>query len=100
MVAWIDDEGAVEAIATFSVHHRQPRGMGGSSLDVNRASNLLLLCGSGTTGCHGMVESQRVLAYAHGWLVPRSFDTTLYAVLIYTGDVVYLTDDGTYREGE
>lgn len=43
-----------------SVHHRRPRRMGGTRRsDTNSPSNLLLLCGSGTTGCHGWVESHR-----------------------------------------
>lgn len=43
-----------------SVHHRRPRRMGGTRrADTNSPANLLLLCGSGTTGCHGWVESHR-----------------------------------------
>ena len=43
-----------------SVHHRRPRRMGGTKRsDSNEPANLLLLCGSGTTGCHGWVESHR-----------------------------------------
>jgi 5-methylcytosine-specific restriction protein A len=55
-----------------SVHHRKPRGMGGSrKVHVNAAANLLLLCGSGTTGCHGWTESNRQQAVTFGLLVPR-----------------------------
>lgn len=54
----------------WSVHHRRPRGSGGSSLTwVNLAGNLLVLCGSGVTGCHGWVESNRERALANGYLV-------------------------------
>lgn len=53
-----------------SIHHRVPRRMGGTkdirSYDMR---NLVTLCGSGTTGCHGWVESNRALAYLGGWLV-------------------------------
>lgn len=38
---------------------------------VNLPSNLLTLCGSGTTGCHGWVEAHPAWATAHGWSVPR-----------------------------
>jgi len=50
-----------------SVHHRRPRRMGGTRRsDVNESANLMLLCGSGTTGCHGWVESHRKEALADG----------------------------------
>lgn len=50
-----------------SVHHRRPRRMGGTKRgDTNQPANLLLLCGSGTTGCHGWVESHRKKALDAG----------------------------------
>jgi hypothetical protein len=53
-----------------SLHHRRPRRMGGTRrIDTNRPSNLLLLCGSGTTGCHGWVESYRTEAHEWGVLL-------------------------------
>lgn len=57
-------------LSQMSVHHRKPRQMGGSRLAwINDPENLLALCGSGTTGCHGYVESHRRVAYDYGWLV-------------------------------
>ena len=53
-----------------SIHHRRPRGMGGSK-NMDTVANLVVLCGSGTTGCHGYIESHRSQAIADGWLVPR-----------------------------
>lgn len=54
----------------FSVHHRRPRRMGGTKrADANAAQNLLILCGSGVTGCHGWVESNRTEAYSRGYLL-------------------------------
>lgn len=98
-VAFIDDDGQVTPLAAYSIHHRQPRGMGGTSDPAaNSATNLLLLCGTGTTGCHGMVESQRALAVAHGWLVPKPLDPSSKPVRLFFGDDVYLTTDGHYRE--
>lgn len=35
-----------------NLHHLVPRGLGGD----DTADNLVPLCGSGTTGCHGLVE--------------------------------------------
>ena len=59
----------------YSLQHRTPRGMGGSrDPRLNLPSNLILLCGSGTTACHGDVEANRATARAHGYLVPRPLD--------------------------
>lgn len=55
-----------------NIHHRRPRGMGGSKVPAtNLPSNLLWLCGSGTTGCHGWIESHRAEAKANGWLLEQ-----------------------------
>ena len=55
-----------------SVHHRQPRGMGGTSLPgAHRLSLLVLLCGSASTGCHHWAESNRTEARAMGWLISK-----------------------------
>jgi hypothetical protein len=55
-----------------SVHHRQARGMGGTKdPTTNAAPNLALLCGTGTTGCHGHIESERTEAKKDGWLVSK-----------------------------
>lgn len=48
----------------FSRHHRQLRRHGDHS-----AANLILLCGSGTTGCHGWVHANPALSYEMGWLL-------------------------------
>lgn len=78
-----------------SIHHRKPRGMGGTndarSKDVR---NLVLLCGSGTTGCHGWVESHRADASEEGWLV-SSYDDLDRPVVDLTGTAVTLCGDGT-----
>lgn len=59
----------------WSIQHRIPRGMGGSKDPrLNLPSNLILLDGSGTTGCHGDVESNRTAARAFGYLVSRPLD--------------------------
>jgi hypothetical protein len=71
--------------------------MGGTTrLDVNAPYQLLLLCGTGTTDCHGLVESQRALSYVHGWVVRQNDDPTRIPVLLHTGDLRYLTRDGCY----
>jgi hypothetical protein len=55
-------------------HHRQPRGMGGDLVPDDRPEKYLHICGSGTTGCHGWIESNRDDARRRGWLVPRPTD--------------------------
>lgn len=80
----------------FSVHHRTPRGMGGSrDPRLNLPSNLLALCGSGTTGCHGRVERDRAVAVDNGWIVPRWADPAEFPVLVFGDRWVILTEHGT-----
>jgi hypothetical protein len=68
--------------------------MGGSKDPaLSEASNLLLLCGSGTEGCHGWVESNRAVALDDGLLVRRGHDAAETPVTLRYG-TVYLTDDG------
>jgi len=54
----------------LSTQHRRARGMGGSRLEgINTPDNLITLCGTGTTQCHGWVEAHPAWARAHGWSV-------------------------------
>lgn len=79
----------------WSMHHRKPRGMGGSrNPAINSPANVLLLCGSGTTGCHGWVESNRAEAYELGLLVSYSHDPVQVPVQLRYGEVVLLDDGG------
>lgn len=79
----------------YSIHHRIPRGMGGSSDErLNRPSNLVTLCGTGTTGCHGWAESQRDLARAWGYLLYRLSEPSKVAVYTYLGWTLYDDDGG------
>lgn len=77
------------------IHHRRPRGMGGSSDPaLNRPSNLVLLCWD----CHRFVEQiQRRAAYEYGWLVPSGIRPDLHPFLLW-GRWVLLTDAGAYVE--
>ncbi len=50
--------------------HRKNRSQGGLTV----ASNLQLLCGSGTTGCHGWAHANPRAALEDGWAVPRWAD--------------------------
>jgi 5-methylcytosine-specific restriction protein A len=72
-------------------HHRRPRALGGSSDPAtNRPSNLVLL-----GRCHELLESQRAVALAKGWLVRQGDDPAAVPVEMGAAKVL-LTDEGTY----
>lgn len=65
----------------WSAHHRLPRQMGGVGRRALEAialitdiTNCLILCGSGTTGCHGWLESRRAIAEDYGYIVRRGIN--------------------------
>lgn len=64
------------------IHHRQPRGMGGS-LDRRRgaAANGLYV----HPKCHERIESFRSVAYHYGWLVSSNDDPRLVPVKLWDG---------------
>lgn len=81
----------------YSIHHRTPRGMGGSrEARLNMPSNLVAICGSGTTGCHGQIESDRTKSMDEGWLVTRFDEPAEVPLYIYGVGWMYLTDEATY----
>jgi len=84
----------------WSLQHRRPRGMGGTKRsDANSPANLIALCGSGTTDCHGHVESYRAEAYTNGWLVSIHADPAKVPCLVaQQSRWVYLTEDGRYED--
>lgn len=77
----------------YSIQHRAARGMGGSK-HANRPSNLILLCGSATTGCHGWVEANPAAARRLGFRVPAGTDPASWPLLWRGEHVRHLTDDG------
>jgi len=82
----------------FSIHHRSPRQMGGSRLAwKNLPANLLVACGSATTGCHSVIESHRSGAVAAGWLILHRADPQTVAVLLRREVWVYLDNSGAVR---
>lgn len=69
--------------------------MGGSKDPAsNLPANILLLCGSGTTGCHGWIESHRAEALDLGLLVYRSHDPVQIPVQLRYGTVLLRNDGG------
>lgn len=83
-----------------SFHHRAARQMGGTRRpEINSPCNLLLTCGTGTTGCHGDIESNRTSSYAAGWLVKAGTDPATVKVAVHRFLFpVLLTADGGYLE--
>lgn len=76
------------------IHHRRPRGMGGSSDDA---------CGTAANGiwvhpnCHGKIESNREQAYMKGWLVRQGHDPAAVPFKRYDKWVLLLPD-GTMEQ--
>jgi 5-methylcytosine-specific restriction protein A len=74
-----------------AVHHRRPRGMGGSRRpDTNSPCNLLLLCDP----CHLTVESSRQISRERGWLVRQEHDPATRPVWLAGRGWSFLTPDG------
>jgi hypothetical protein len=81
--------------------------MGGDKrADANQPQNLLAVCGDGTRGCHGFIESQRTLALTQGWLLhghqnPLNHAVNLaagWSVLRADGSATRVTDDNPTEE--
>lgn len=89
--ASIDDYPCCEICGTpgaNNAHHRRNQSRGGE----DRLSNLMLLCGSGVTGCHGVVTAHPEYAHACGWTLwdgEKSFARPV----IYRNDGRFLLDD-------
>jgi len=79
-------------MAGLQVHHRRPRGMGGSLRpDTNRTSNALVVC----TSCHAAIESHREYARQRGYLVRQFGRPPLETpVLLHGAEWCLLDDDG------
>jgi hypothetical protein len=63
-----------------NAHHRKNLSQGGN----DELSNLLLVCGSGTTGCHGWITEHPAEARRRGMSMWRSDDPALTPV-VYRG---------------
>ena len=55
------------SVLTFSRHHWHMRSH--SFPGLHEASNVIDVCGSGSTGCHGWIHEHPKEALANGWLV-------------------------------
>lgn len=80
-----------------SLHHRLMRSQGAGYADLHKPSNLIWLCGTGTTGCHWYVHNHPAESYEAGWLVHPEDDPHEVPVLHDKRDYVLLDDDGHMR---
>lgn len=83
------------AVGRFSLHHRRMRSHPFDGL--HEPSNLILLCGSGTTGCHGWVHAHPKEAMRDGWLVSAYRDPARVPVT-YRDGKYYLDEEGNRLE--
>lgn len=78
-----------------AIHHRRPRGMGGSRRpDTNLASNGLATCDS----CHRYIESLRDESHSRGWLVMQNQSPAAIPA-VHRGQWALLLDDGSVQSG-
>jgi hypothetical protein len=80
-------------------HHRRNRGSGGSSDPaINAPSNLLTVCGDGTSGCHGWIGANPDEAMDAGFAVSlNSSDAPAQVPVDHAVyGLVYLRDDGEF----
>jgi hypothetical protein len=79
------------------IHHRKPRGSGGSSDPaINNPSNLLAVCAP----CHLEIEGDRTVSKKQGWLVRFEHNPAETPVWIAGLGKVFLNDDGTTTQQE
>lgn len=76
----------------YSIHHRRRRR---PEFDgVHAAANLLLLCGSGTTGCHGWVHGHPLDSRTEGFIVSTYAEPSSWGVLHAAHGWVLLDNEG------
>ncbi|MBF6213722.1 HNH endonuclease [Nocardia puris] len=85
-------ERCATPVTNADVHHRIPRGMGGTrDPRVNQACSLVVIC----RPCHDWIESRRDAARVDGWLVSRGTDPASVPVRSRLHGLVLLGEDGT-----
>ena len=101
------DQARCEACGTFlgchdgQIQHRMARGMGGTSLPMTDSIvNAALLCGTPSTGCHGLAERRDRLMNAHGYWLRAGEDPAGTPIMLASqygsGVTVWLTPLGGY----
>lgn len=92
--AEIDDHPCCECCGypyASNAHHRRNRSRGGRDV----LSNLVLLCGSGTTGCHGQVTEHPDDATEAGLTIQSEVTPPQDVPVVLRGERVLLADDGS-----
>lgn len=91
LVRWRDRDACRRCPrAGEQIHHRKPRGMGGTrDPRINCPENLILLCSE----CHAWIESHRADSIADGWLVSKWADPAAVPLVLH-GLPVWLARDG------
>ncbi|WP_303168555.1 hypothetical protein [Bifidobacterium dentium] len=79
-----------------SGHHRQLRRTADPQVR-HSPENIIVLCGSGTTGCHGWIHAHVAEARRNGWIVPVGSEPASTPVRDWTGRWQLLLPDGTAR---
>lgn len=74
-----------------SVHHRKKRRF----QDADRVENLALMCGTGTTGCHGWCHREVEQARAAGWVCFGWENPAERPLITLTGLMIMLRPDGS-----
>lgn len=77
----------------YNCHHRK---LGNRS--DNRPENLIILCGSGTVGCHGWVHHHPREAREHGWIVSKYKDPAEMPVDVWGLGLKLLTAEYRYED--
>ena len=73
--------------------------MGGSkNQELHKSANLIVLCGTGTSGCHGWVESNRDKARELGYLIQKIESAQEIPFQDKDGLWWYLDNDGGERQ--
>jgi hypothetical protein len=74
-----------------NAHHRRNQSQSGE----HTLSNLMMLCGSGVTGCHGAITGNPAMAVRNGWTIQGTEAIPSETAVRRRGELVLLLDDGT-----
>jgi len=80
----------------WSLHHRRGRGMGSTRRpETNLPANLVSVCGSGSTGCHGWLTENPALGREQGLVLTQQDDPAGVPAATWYG-VVLLDNRGSF----
>lgn len=77
-----------------SLHHRKLKGRKVPPAEYDLVENLVVLCGTGTTGCHGWAHHNRAEAQQSGWIVNSWDDPASKYLLDLRNHMIILLSDG------